>query len=1683
MPASAQPRLVACPRAERVAIPDEVLSNLSGLYRRGQFVDAYRATLDIAPLQDWAGSSARLFASRLASRLQGHRLAHYLCLSAWHESPRDANACLYRGYWLWPRRGPLAVWEFTRDWSSFSNLDLHAQSSLVLLRARVAAHYRDFSLAWRLADEATRLDPEDSWTWCERAEILLAEDRVPEATEAVERAQTLQPWYFPAVQIATNLLMRQGRVEEATTHLKAAGQRLQSAEIVARQIALQRELDDSRGMMALLDQYQSLAPLSEPEDQQWLAARRCDAYCLEQAWDQAATEAERAAGPYAEVLAPRLRSKPPVSRRVRLSLPRIVQKHNTCGPSTLAMLARHWGMAISDDAIAEAISLDGTTDHRERRWCLDQGLHAREFRLTWDSGRALLDAGIPFALATVEVNSAHMQAVVGYDQARESFLIQDPSSFLYVEAMAQPFLEEYALHGPRALALVPANQRARLDGIALPDVAIFDHVFDLRTALFRHDRSAAVSHLDAIATAAPDHSKLWWAKVEMAWYDGNLLAEDEAIAALERLHPGDPRLHARRTVLLRELGSRDDLTAFLRKAAKAKRTDPSVWRDLARVLDGPACDEDEAWAWLLKAHAAMPFDTEVAVLWGQRQWVHGHKEAAVEAFGFASTLAPLKEHLALTWFDAAHMTGRRQEALERLRERHRRWGAKSAEPSRTLLWILDRLYQDQEAAQVLAQALTAHPDDGALLLDATWMATRQDKRELAQQRLAEAEKHNPRGPWLTAKAQLHERFGEHPAALAAWREIAEREPTSPQAQDAVARLLSVLEGEGQARAHLEGAVQRFPHHVGLRSLLLEWLRTWPLGEAEAAARAMCRLHPRSDWAARELAIILRGQGRFKEALAEAERALALNARSAAAHGIQASILQSLGRVQEARAAYRQALTLDVDYAFAMGGLLDEARDTQQRREALDFIHGEIVRQVLTGAAIDAYCEHAFTVLEHEVLLEQLKQIHQARPDLYQSWASLVAHLGRMGRQDEAQRLAEEATDRFARLPGAWLTLARIHRDRLEWSAALTCLRTACELNPDWPVAWFALADTLEDSGDSGQALAMLERAIRRLPGASNLAVQRASLLWRMGQRQEALEAILAALVRFPKDEQAWHGAEAWAETLGRQEEVVAAANRLVRERPGEAESWLQLCRCLPRAAMEEKLAALDKALDRDPRNLEVHDLKAQLLSEQARTAEARAACRPPCFGDDPPCQLRGRALWITFHDGKRKEALTGMQALLRENSDYLWGWQQLLDWAEEMDDQEIAAQARTSLLRLAPDSLATLCAAGEAKQLAGDDKAALVLYERALALYPASITPLRCGLAILWHLGDTQRLRELAGRALPGATATVAQMFMVLADIREGKRDTAKTRLEGVVASAEPVSAALDDLDRGLCDLGWWGKWQKALTRAVRRGTIGMPFASIWVKREAEAGRWSAWRYFADWIARGNEDAALPIETFFIELGVHKAARKAKGLWKSSASAWVRARTHLLGQASYALASSGMWGQTIDWLQGAMQREDLEPWIANNLILACSELGREDEASRVAMTIYARKMRGHSFSAVAAQVAYAHAHAGELQQARTALEDVVNEGLGTIWAWKAALARELADVLSLQGEEAARRQKAAIKTMKKEAFARVQRLDRTMLRLYRATLRAMRRHSKRRPWPWDYLLRGRKSLWHVLVGR
>jgi tetratricopeptide (TPR) repeat protein len=1523
-------------------VAPEDLERIRDLYERGLYQQAYAVARNYGPLARWDGAAARLLAGRLAGNLGARRLACSLHLRTWRADRSNPEALYYATYAVLERRGPLSAWETLRPYGDFADAPPRVRSDLMSLRAEIAAALRDFDTAEHWLGRADELAADRTWTWVTRARVLELEDRYAEALEAVRRALEVRPWFRPAVQGAAHLLQLLDRDAEALALLRDAAGRLESGAVVAQLMSLETELGLFAEARGRAERLVDLYPLRERDLDQWVAARRCDAayYC-----GDFARAAELAAGaklPFYDRLAGRLAAPDPSARRVLLPVGFVRQHHMTCAPATLSAISRFWSMPAEHLAVAETICYDGTPAHSERRWAEENGWTAREFTVTWESATALLDRGVPFTLTTVEPGSAHLQAMIGYDARRRTFLVRDPYERHFGEFSEPETLQRYRPTGPRGMLLVPRGREGLLEGIDLPEAELYDGLTAVLGALAKHDRARAWAAYEALAARATAHRLTLQARRSLASYDADRVAQLSSVEELLRLYPDDANLQLSKLALLRDLARRDEREALLRKLAAESEAAPIFAQQYARELSADARRHPEAVALLRRAIHRSARDAESFHVLAGILWAGRRREEALELYRFAACLEDKNEAYAESYFVASRHLRQTAAALLFLRNRFRRFGKKSGWPARTLFWAYEQLERTTEAFQALDEALRLRPDDGDLLLFAAEAGARYGDFERAGRALREAEGKSHPAAWLRAAAPLAGTRGELKEALALWRKVVEAEPLAMDAQASVARLLAETEGRQEAFAYLRREVERFPHHGGIHQLRIEWLREGDPEEYEAAIRRLVELNPADAWSRRELAFHLGRQRRFAEAAEHADAACWLEPSAPWSHYARARVLAAAGRTGEAREACREAIRLSVDTEPAIHELVRSCGSAAERREALAFVHQELVRQVIFGDGLLTYREVARDTLDPEELMKTLREAVAARPDLWHAWAAIVRHATDMNRLDEALELARQATERFPLVPRLWIDLANVCQLRGDGEGELAALRQALRISPTWGVASRELAAALERAGDFKAARGVLEQAVLRSPLDAYNHGGLAQMHWKLGEKEAAL-ARLEQVVRLdPGYDWAWGTLVEWSRELGRSDVPVRLARELTGRRAGEARSWLVLARTLGGPeALEERLAALRRAVELDPRGVDARDLRAALLADAGRFEEALEACG----GLDPaPLELRGRAAWVEARRGRRELAVERMKAIVAEDPSYFWGWNQLADWYREGGAAAEYLEAAQWLVRLAPQSEAALGTLADARLRSGDRAAAKSLFRRSLEISPAYAYG---GLSLFdlafedGDLDEAERVLEGLGKQVGGEYVGAREVQLAC---RRGDRARAERALERLCASRLddrwPLDAAYEAMERA----GAGERAAELFRRALGGAEANPLLAALWVRHAAAGRRWKRCEEFLRGL-RGRPGPWGQGASAYVEaLGDRRRRFRLRRFVRANRQA-LRADTLTWGSVGYAFKAVHDEKGCAEWLSDWPTRKEARPWMLLNLVGALRAVGRDGEAA------------------------------------------------------------------------------------------------------------------------------------------
>jgi cellulose synthase operon protein C len=1626
-------------------ISPEDLAPIQALYDRGLCRQAYDAAERIAPMRSWTGLRPRILAGRIAMNLGAQRLGRVMQLAAYRDHRDKAEARAYFVAAVIERFGLWSAWQWLKRFGEMTPSDDRQRDAVMYLhsqRARIAATWRDFETADDWLRRAEAIDPGSPWLFTERSFLLEQQDRYEEALETAHRSLQAREWYRPGIQTAAHILQILDRDDEALDLLTKAVQRVESVPVLHQLASLQINLQQYEKARETLDALAALSPILEEPFHDWLTAERAAvAYHCGQ-FDVAAEHARSLPDAYHKQFAERLAGAA-THKRKRLTVSFVRQHHMTCAPATLSALCRFWNRPAEHLAVAEEICYDGTPSHSERRWAAENGWHAREFMITWDAAVALLDRGIPFTITTVEAASAHLQAVIGYDTGRGTLLIRDPFNYYVTEVIAENFLKRYAASGPRGMLLVPVGREDLLNGVPLPDVALYDLFSKLQSALAAHRRAEALSTLSEMQSVDPQHRLTLTAQRTLAGYDANVPALREAVEALLKAFPDDPNLLLTRLNCLRELAPQQERVTWLREICE-KPPDPLFFQQYAEELKMDAREAEHAAHWLKRAVRFRPVDSANLMSLGDAFWSQNDFAAATECYRFAACIDDKREYPALTYFNASRAARATESALNFLRHRCERYGKKSGGPVTSLFEGYRQLDRWNEGFAALDRAVTERPEDGDLLLFAAIAHARQGRLAVAKELLGRAESRAHRAALLRARAELCAHETDHTGALALWRELTEIEPLSVSTCRATAAAVSAVEGNAAAVKWIESRCAAFPHHVGLHQVWLEWLRDDSPENAAPVARRLVEIAPLNAWAHRELALVLSRCRRFSEALEHANIALRLAPTVAASHSVRGWVHESNDELRLAADDFRAALRLAVDTGDAIDGLLNCCHTLVERREALAFIEQELIRQVVFGDGLLAFRYQARGILEPDALLTSLQKALTARPDLWHAWSAVVNQLIDMQQFDEAAQTATRATERFPVVPRLWLDAASAHFGRLDFAAEVAAIERALELSPMWNEPAQRLANTHRRLSAFPKARQVLENATARLPSDPSLEHALAELLWDMGERSASIERLKRTLQLNPGDDGAWHALRYCSLEIGQPALAVDFGRELTRTRSGEARSWLYLATMMGETPdeMAEAHRALDKAIELNPACSSAYDLRAELLVRQERFDEALQACAPKHWGEHLPVELSARAAWVHAQRGDLTGAIAAMKQVVADNPRHYWGWQQLADWHWRREEFDEAVNATTQMARLTPMNAVPLGYRAELKLRRKDRAGAKQDFARAVKLDPAYRFAVFSLIDLLLEdkeLEDAAALIQQVRPHVDGDDIDAAEVRLIACRRQEGYEQAPAEEIRKVTAAGEDIRRALELLKKLCFSKAPAPRALNAAYGALRNASFhveafavldeaaGSPEAhpevgALWMQQRLEWKR-SPRKKLAQMLERGEIGKRAVLALIRHRAETKRRSRLRFVIWKHRH--WLRHHEDGFQTVLHAYVRAGLFGCVLKWVGDWQSRRNLPMWALYEYAFALRGLGREEKSHPVVAHALTLPNRDDTYRELRLLFAAEEAMAGRTESAAAAFKDIGEEG----WdEYRARLYRFVRGMIEVQ--------QAVTLPEKREAFRR-----------------------------------------------
>lgn len=1278
-----------------VSIPNrsanQVFGRMEELLAECKYLDCYGLGVQAfgSNVSHWPTLTGQRFAISTANRLGGWQLGKVLAYRVTRMSPESAEARYYRFSRAMDKRPLSEVWLEYRN----QELDVNfprLQAAWLQLKAGICGAFRDFSSAHSLLEEAGHISPNNPSVQLHRISLLLQEDRTDEALQLNTQLYKSLPLCSVVASGLASIMTQANQVDEAVELLESHMPITQYGGVATQLVALYTQRGQYDKSVQLLRGIEQYFPLADPLRQGLpkpgsfhadIASERSEVLYHLGKLKLCVKEARRVRRPYYDRLADHLQTFTDEPKRKELKIPFQRQDHMTCAPATLSMLAGYWKVSVDHDEIANDICYEGTSAVDQRLWAEANGFVAREFRCTQDATQQLIDAEIPFALTTIEPDSAHIQVICGYDRQRGTVLIQDPSSWFVAKGQFAELLENYQWCGPRALVLVPKEKAHLLENVDLPDVEQYEWLYHMEIALRAHNSSSAERMLSKFQAWDAEHRLTYWGSWLVACHENNAANRLAALTALCEQYPKSEALFVRMADELIRLGKTDHSIQMLRGRIDSREAGLASHLQLISLL-GDDCSE-EMQCLLRKVLTWAPSHESALLRSAYHKEQTGEFENGFELLRLASCASPASGNVMGRLLHASERFGRSNEVIEILRERFDEFGHLNSDPGLLYARALSVNLQIEEAAKVLREAVAKRPEDGELICQAAMQIGFLEDAPAGRKLLETAKVPLPEISHHQTLAQLAEVEGRLEEALELWHQSIILGADACLCTQPITRLTSEVEGVPATIRYLTELAERNPDNVSVLSETASWLIQ--VGELERGLEFIDQvLHADSShgWAWRERALLFLEWNQPEQALEDASKALQCE-QNVYSYQIRADVYVALGQAQEAKQDYQAGLALNVDSPHAIRRWLSICDSDEERREVVRFLMKELATQSINGDGLRTFFDEARWILDTEAMEQSLLFLRKRWPNMLQILNLLSEFLQDHRRYKEAIAAMRAEEERFGMLADYWseLGVALIEDKQLE--QAIEAYHRAFHLDPNSVEVAERLVYALTQVEKLDESREILERALAGNPNDARLLLSFAKL-------SESEESMIRMASKAAFNAPRWDAPWAYLEEIEgsgdatlRLEVTAELLERNQRDVPAlvrRAEAFASM------GQETDCRETVEQALEFDATYLPAYQAMAASLARADQMDAALEACQPVGLPAQDAMELQCYGAELLFAYDRQSEACRWLYDAIREDCTVPAHWSRLADMAEVAGEGALFCEAADMLYSIAPDS-------------------------------------------------------------------------------------------------------------------------------------------------------------------------------------------------------------------------------------------------------------------------------------------------------------------------------------------------------------------------------------------------------------
>jgi tetratricopeptide (TPR) repeat protein len=444
--------------------------------------------------------------------------------------------------------------------------------------------------------------------------------------------------------------------------------------------------------------------------------------------------------------------------------------------------------------------------------------------------------------------------------------------------------------------------------------------------------------------------------------------------------------------------------------------------------------------------------------------------------------------------------------------------------------------------------------------------------------------------------------------------------------------------------------------------------------------------------------------------------------------------------------------------------------------------------------------------------------------------------------------------------------------------------------------------------------------------------------------------------------------------------------------------------------LPDRVAALDRALAKQPETCRFLDMKAHLLATAGQFDRALAVCRSQTFPLDRHL-LDGRGIWVEYLAGKKQEAIESMRDLLRRHPKYLWGWSQLADWYHRQQSWVDMLTVAEQLLLLAPKDAVAFYQRALAKQNLGDPEAARTDYARALDLAPGYVWAGWNLYDLHMRAGEWRRAEKVLEKVEKFADPAELAQRKVFLLACQNKRVQFPAEMENLCRNSSKTPWLVDQTVQWLAQQGWWPDAEPILHKCLEAGPH---ICDPWVRLQFQTGTGNIGNVIRR-MSPSRPERNNCVAAYAIEL--------AYGKQPSGLREWIQANADSLhsdtanwARVAFALQVVQDWSTLAEWMSDWQAHTQARPSQLMPMVRACRSLGRVEAARKVSLHALTKLTPDFANAFHKVWLVFDQALAGDLQAIQKYLDQEYLAGLDGYHRMIAYMIRALAMTLSNPSE-------------------------------------------------------------------